>query len=287
MKRCGGHSSRYRRRGVALLMTLLVVVLLIAVVSRLTTATATQALIESRRRQTLQHELALDSLLLVMREWFNPEAVESVVRELDRQAFADRELDLGSVGLRVRICDDAAKLNPNVFSEVHALKRKLTLLAARLGLDPSVIDPVPLKTGRQPYRTFGQVLSGKTPVFTPPDAVTSLAWSDVLTLWGDGRIAVRRVDDMVLDVVLDDLKPGLGRELLKHRPADRRKDFLEAALAEVDSDLRDKVRQRVVFDAQRYALDIETAIGGDQRRWYLVVHGGDDLTVLHRRAQTW
>lgn len=287
MKLHGSRNVRHRRRGIALLVTLLVIVLLVAVVSRLTTATATQALIESRRQQTLQHQLALDSLPLVMSDGFNSEGVDSVVGELDRQGFAVREWDIGPVQIRARIRDDAAKLNPNLFSEIPRVERKLVLLATRLGLDPTGIVLAPLKSDPQPYRTFGQVFSGETAVFAPFDAGSLPAWSDVLTLWGDGRVAVRRVDENVLDIVLEDLKPGLGRELLKHRPADRSKDFLEEALAHVDSDLREKVRRRVVFDARRYSLDIETAIGGDRRQWHIVVNAGDGVTVLHRRARTW
>ncbi|NUQ11348.1 MAG: hypothetical protein HUU26_03330 [Gemmatimonadaceae bacterium] len=262
-------------------------VLLLAIVSRLTTATATQALIESRRQQTLQHELALDGLPLVIGEWFAPESVDSVPHELDRQGFADRELTLGPVGLRVRVRDDAAKLNPNRFADPQIIEHKLGLLATRAGLDPTVIAPAPLKTDKQPYRTFGQVFCGEAAVFALFDAGSSPAWSNVLTLWGDGRVAVRRVDDAVLDIALEDLKPGLGRELLKHRPADRSTDFLEEALAEVASDLREKVHQRLVFDARRYSLDVETVIRGDKRQWYVVVSGGDDVTVVHRRAKTW
>ncbi len=277
----------HRRRGVALLVTLLVVVLLIAVVSRLTTDTATQALIESRRQQTLQHEVAVDSLPLVMRDWFSPEALDLVLGELDRQGFADRDLDIGPVKVRVQIRDDAAKLNPNRFGEPHGLERKLDLLATCLGLNPASINLAPLRTDKQPYRTFGQVLSSEAVVFAPLDAASSPAWSDVLTLWGDGRLALRRVDETVLDVVLEDVKPGLGRELVKHRPADRSKDSLQEALSHVDADVREKVRQRIVFDAERYSLNIETSIGGDRRTWYLVVNGGKDVTVLHRRAVTW
>lgn len=287
MKDIRNKAAWHRRRGIALLMTLLVVVLLIAVVSRLTTATATQALIESRRQQTLRHELALDSLSFVMRDWFVPEGVDAVVGELDRQGFADRNVDIGPVKVRARVRDDATKVNPNRFGEPHGLESKLDLLATRLGLNPASINLAPLKTDKQPYRTFGQVLSGEAAAFTPLEATSSPAWSDVLTLWGDGRVALRRADETVLDVVLEDLKPDLGRELLKHRLADRSKDFLEEALSHVDAQVRENVRQRIVFDSKRYSLNVETSIDGDRRSWYLVVKAGKEVTVLHRRAVTW
>lgn len=290
------------RRGVALLLTMLLLVLLVTIAGELATLTTTQSVIQARSGHTLQHELAVESLVRVLPACLEGSgaAPSPLVRDLDADGVASLELNLGECEVRCVVDDDGGKFSPVLFQrddQRDSLERKLKLLAWHTGLSSSYVHLRPLMTphgdavghGERRYRTFDQLIdaSGAVEIFHLAGAPAT-TWSDVLTLWGDGRIDLRRAPEAVLESALEDLRPGLGRELLARRPPDRSSDFREAALARIDAELRPAVAARITFGGRRYALDVDTAIGADRRRWYLVVEAGEEsVHVLHRSAVTW
>lgn len=282
--------------GFALLTTLLLLALLIAVVGQLAATTAMSAAAAKRRHASLAHELAVDSVLAVLPDRLTAES--PLVAQLDIAGRASMQLDLDGVVAVCTITDDATKLDPNRWPRPDqgvVLARKLRALGDRRGLPGRVeIKPVsvdsPDKPGR-PYHGFDQLVADADPMSLMPWGAQegeSPTWSDVVTLWGDGRIALRRADPEILDIVLEDIRPGLGRALLADRPRRRDVDFVQTALIRVDAELRQRVAERITFDARRYALAITTIVGGDRRHWYVVagVEKGR-LTVLQRSQVTW
>ncbi len=293
-----------RQRAVALLTTILLIVLLITGVAQLVTITSTEAVVAGRRHNTPAHELAIDSAMLILADrMMNIDGQPSdVVRNLDRFGRATVRFDLGEVGARCTIRDDAAKFNPIWFQRPDQellLLQRLGALQTRRGLPPATVRLQPIicdrgETDGRLYWWYDQILSDVSPGMVFPIAqqddviAPSPVWSDVVTFWGDGRIALRRVDLDVLEAALEDIQPGLAKILLSARPSDPSVDFTQTALIGVNAEIRQRVAERLALRAHRYAITIDTAIRGDHRRWYVVARiDKGDVTILHRSRQTW
>jgi hypothetical protein len=281
----------------------MLIALLVATVGQLVTATSTLAVVSSRRHRTLDHELAVDSAVLLMADRLaETEGTPSpLIRELDRQGFAERSFDIGGVQVACTIHDDAARFNPNLLgedSEALPLQRKLRLLQSRIGLPQAKVVLQPVlephgSTATRRYLWFDQVLEEVEPGMVFPvgedaDRSPRILWSNAVTFWGDGRIDLRRVNPQILEVALDDLRPGLARKMLAQRPTDRAVNFTREALRAVDAEVRERVARRITFDARRYAIVLETAIRGDRRRWFVVATvDGTRLDIHHESTITW
>lgn len=288
----------YRRSGLALLVTMLTLVLLVTVVSELVTTTSVDAIRTSRRANSLHHRLAVNSMVDLVA--MQLESDEHLTTELDRLGSAAVEATLGDCAVCCTIVDDAAKLDVHAFgndSRQRQLARKLEALGQRCDLPRAKVwlRPATDQSTPQRYRWFDQLFTDLPPAAlfrldamagsrrtgkTPP------AWSDVLTLWGPGRIDVRRVRPEVLEVALADVDRGLARSLLSARDeAPANTDFLATALVELSGDVRQKAAGRLAFDLERFALTIETAIRGDRRQWYVVATIKDGEAKIHYRGQ--
>lgn len=299
--RCGTHR---RDSAFALLATVLLITFLTAIVAQLVTVTATESVIVAHRARTIEHDLAVDSAVLLLADILTETEGHrsSLIEQLDRTGRASIAFDIGSVQVRCVLRDDAARFNPLLFQrpdQQMRLERKLGTLASRRSLPHATVNLKPVRTGEQLesgplYLWYDQILSKVEPgsLFhwhegTETDA-SDPVWSDAVTFWGEGRIDLRRVDAEVLEVALDDIRPGLARILLATRPADPSVNFTQSAMVGIDAEIRGRVAGRITHDARRYAINIETSIGGDRRRWYVVARiSNDDATVYHRSRLTW
>jgi hypothetical protein len=295
--------SNRRTPAFALMMTVLLITMLVAVVAQLAATTASQSVIDGRRHRGLDHRLAMESALLLLAGRLDESTGDrnELILELDRAGRAAAEFEIGAVRVSATIQDDAAKFNPYRFQRSEQdvlLERKLGHIQAMGGLPATSVKlrPLPVERGNDAahaYRWFDQLLDDVQPgaVFDwgeESGEPQRRCWSDAVTLWGDGRVALRRVRREVLEAALEDIRPGLAGKLLRHRLSDRAINFLSEALAEVDAEVRDRVAQRVTFDAHRFAIVVETAIEGDRRGWYVVAEIADgDVAVLHRSRMTW
>ncbi len=280
--------------------TMLLIALLIAVGAELTLLTATQAVSLTRHHRTPAHELALDSALLVLAEKLraSPEAPTAMIDQLDRTGRADTTFQVGEVTVVCTVRDDAARFNPRPLQrpdQQHKLERALTMLGPRRAL-PTVkvsLRPVVTKSSASSeavYHWFDQLLTDVEPgaLFRWDEQIDRSVWSDVITFWGDGRIDLRRVDEAVLEAALSDIRPGLARILLAARGADRSIDVRAKAMIGVPGEIRNRVAERITFDARRYALRIDTVVHADRRRWYVVANIIDGEIQVHHRSQlTW
>lgn len=292
------------RRGFALVTTLLLITLLIAVSAQLATQSCVESASAARRHRTLLHELALDSAVLRIGERLavpDPEAL-GWIRALDQAGSASIDWKAGDVGVCCTLGDDAAKFNPVLFQrpdQASLLTRKLNLLAERKSLNGASVSLRPLLgapnsgRGENLYRWFDQLLTEVEPdaLFRwskmGSDASTPV-WSDLVTCWGDGRVDLQRVDVDVLEAVLEDIRPGLARTMLKARPSDRSVNFLQTAMIDVPAEVRPTVMNRIGFDVRRYSLRVQTAVEADRREWYVVLQmDGRTSRVLHRSQLTW
>lgn len=298
------HDARSQRPAFALVTTMLLITLLIAVSAQLVTVTSMGAVNNSRRRHSLSHELAVDSALLLLADELAAADgdMSGLIRDLNHSGEVLRTFIIGIVKVQCTIRDDGAKFNPRLFErpdQQRRLARKLTLLAntkrlppARVGLRPTVTSNT--SESGSLYRWFDQILTNIEPGMLFPwnkgdaDSDPGLVWSNAVTFWGDGRVDLRRVDMDTLEVVLEDIQPGLGRRMLSARPADRSVDFRQSALSRIPAELRQKVAARVTYNGGRYAIQIDTMIHADRRRWYVVAQfNGGDFSVLHRSRLTW
>ena len=293
-----------RQGAFALLTTMLLLTLLVAVTAQLVTVTSTEAVSAARRHRSLVHELAVESAVLIVA--YQLAEVDTrptnLIHELDLFGATHTAFQIGQVAVECTIRDDAAKFNPSPFQrpdQQAKLGRKLTALGAKRALSSVIVSLKPVMVNSslstEPlYHWYDQILgdmqpgaifrwNGNRDVYS-----TTSVWADVVTFWGDGRIDIRRVGLNVLEAALDDIRPGLAKDLLAARPADRSADFLQAGLTRVHAEIRQQVAERLTFDARRYAIRIDTDFDGDRRRWYVVAEiDGDELTVLHRSQLTW
>ncbi len=298
-----------RRRGLALIVTLLLIVMLIAATSRMATTAASTSIRNRSRANTLQHELAVDSILRVAADLLQNNS--TVMSDLRRDGFAVLEDRLGECLVRCRIGSDAGKLNVNAFGRDEdrpTLRRKLIRLGQRLDLPDVRVQLSPVRkryienaAGQRinlpAYITFDQLFGRRTiyGVFRLDESdrrneqANRLEWSDVVTLYGDGRVDLRYVNPEVLKVVLDDVAPGVHRQIIEYREHAGRSLNLTKALATCPTDKRNAIRKRLGLDIARYAFTIETAIDNDRRRWYVVAgaQNGNITGVYYRGRITW
>jgi hypothetical protein len=286
------------QRAFALLTTMLLLALLIAVTVQLTVTTSFASVIGAKRHRSLPHELAVDSGLALLADTLAGPNGKLIVQRLDAVGEAELGFELGEVFLQCRIHDDAAKFNPRLFGLVgqeHLLSRTVAELGGRLAMPPAKIDLQPTLTldsqSRPTYVWFDQFFADLDPgALLPLDwhDRTHRTWSDALTLWGDGRVDLRRASVDVLNAALADLQPGLAAAMLSVRPTDKSRDFLQTALAKAPAEIREQVAARVGFDLRRYSIYLETSIAGDRRSWYIVAqHGSKGLSILHRGQVSW
>ena len=288
-------------RGFVLVVALLLLTLLIAIAAELATLTSVETVVAARRQAGLQHELAVESTLLVLADVLDNRSRTNLLTDIDQTNEARLNVEIATVKVVCSIRDDGGKLNPLLFEsedQSEALRRKLRLLQTQKGLPICDVHLRPIlgdsTQGGLRFHWFDQLLDDAPPgsFFHLGDSASERfhrsVWSDVLTFWGDGRIDLRRVDPIVLEAALEDLRPGLAQKLLASRPADRTVDFRQIALAHIDSEIRERVAARLTFDDHRYALRIDTILGADRRKWYVVARiENGKTTVLHRSPVTW
>ncbi len=300
---CFIKSQPRRRKAVALITTLLLITLLIAVTSQLVTATAVESVSAARRHRSLLHELAVRSALIVVTDRLSAQDGQDnpLIRELDQSGAAETLVSVGPLTVRCVLRDDASKFNPNLFpraDQQNILRRKLSLLRDQLSLPP--VQPLIKPLSTKNASAAGAVFYGFDQLFTgiAPGAIirwsndsgadVSNVWSDMITFWGDGRVNLRRVNETVLEAVLEDVEAGLGRRILDARTTDRTMNFLQAGLIGVSAEIRERVASRLTIDSHRYSIMIETSLEADRRRWLVVaVIDQGEFQLLHRSQLTW
>lgn len=286
-----GKARRHRPRGYALLWALLLVVLLASTTTQLVTSSAVEAVRASRQANTLAHELAVDSLLALLAVRISQD--DRISRDLDRWGFSTVELNLSACHVSCRVTDDGAKLDVSAFADGphhRDLQRKLVSLARRFGLETAGIALRPVTDEVDPdkrrYLWFDQLFAddARHELFRPDGQQEQVVWSDLITCFGSGLVDIRRARTGVLAVLFDDLDRALPRRIaaLRRKPGP---DVIQRILQQVDPDRRDAARARIGWDLHRYALEIDTVIRGDRRRWYVVATLNNDTAEVHYRGQ--
>ncbi len=287
--------SSVRRRAFVLLTTLLLLVLLITAAAQLATATSMDSVRVGRRANYLQHRLAVDSMLRLLSAELA--ASDRLTTELDRFGRARRATTLGSCSVRCDLTDDAAKLDVMAFDADRSLERKLEQLARRYDLPRCRIKLRPADPERTdlPRRHwwFDQLAVDVAPAgffgaapSADGAAVVRPVWSDVVTVFGDGRVDLRRVPGDILEVVLSDVDRSLARRLVAARDDPHRDETKPVSWpGDLDGSARHEVERRLTWDLHRYALTIDTSIGADHRRWYVVATIKDGAIQTHYRGQ--
>jgi hypothetical protein len=274
-----------------LLWTLLLVVLLASTTSQLVTNAAVEAVRASRQANTLAHELAVDSLLAILPHKLSQN--ERIGRDLDRSGSSAVNLNLGDCRVSCRVTDDGAKLDVGAFADEsldRALHRKLVSLTRRFDLQTAsialrpVVDEV--DPGKRAYLWFDQLFANdaRHELFRLRAEQEQVVWSDLITCFGSGTVDIRRARIGVLAVLFDDVDRALPRRIAALR-SKREPNVIQRVLQQVDPDRRDAARARISWDLERYALEIDTAIRGDCRRWYVVASIDEDKAKVHYRGQ--
>lgn len=283
-------------------MTVLVLTILLATAAQLATLSATRGLIASRRANSLQHELAVQSAMHVLAQALSKDPAYHRCLARDRRVFVD--LTVGACIVRVLIQDDGAKFNVLPWAEERSLtllRRKLETLGRDLGLPALTIEPrlvrfdgqeasskpspVRPARGSEALVTFDQLFreAPAPAVFhwhLEADALEPV-WSDYVSLFGDGRMDLKNADRKLVELALGDIRAGL-------KPSPRGAGAADDAWAGLGPGTRSRVAARTGYGLDRYALTLQTAIGSDVRRWYVVATlKNGAMTLHHRRQITW
>jgi hypothetical protein len=139
------------------------------------------------------------------------------------------------------------------------------------------------------YVWFDQLFEDVTPgtLFQWSDEDEHGVWSDVLSCFGTGRVDVRRADRRVLTVLLSDLDRSLAGKIITARQQSDRNP-LDEALRSVSADVRGEAQARLAHGLNRYALALQTAMGADRRRWWVVATIGEErIDVVYRGRLQW
>jgi hypothetical protein len=269
-------------------LTLLLVALLAATVSQLVMVTSVDALAVRRESNTLAHELAVDSILRIAAERLRTDS--GVHRTLDHYGQIDLALTLGECQARCRLTDDGAKFDPATLArDARTLRRSLSELGRALDLPECRPHLQPLSADRNAaprYAWFDQLFDAAEPdafFHWSDDDDAQMVWSDAVTCWGSGKLDVRRARPEVLSAVLQDIDRSLARRIVALRQDGS--NPLPRLLADLDVETRAAIEARLGYDLARYSFQIQTAIGGDVRRWYLVATISDPAVPVHYRGQ--
>lgn len=282
------------RRSIALLMTLMLVAFLATLGAGLATTASVESIRSARHANDLQHELAVDSAL----RWF-AKAEDKIKTDSTKSSSRNRWFDLvvGDCTVHCRVAYDAAKLDVTAYAgkgQTVMLERKLRDLGRRMDLPDVKVDARPIhKSWRKRERLASYVWFDQLFVDPEvgayfntiyPEASESepVSWSDVVTLWGDGRVDVRYAPDDVLRVVLSDVDRSAAEQII----AARAEGDENPMPRDLDGSIDKQVRDRLTTNSNRYALTLETAIDADRRSWYVVAEvGGTRIRKIHYRGQ--
>ncbi len=293
-----------RPRAFVLLLTLLLIALLMAGLSQLVFVSGTTAVVDGRHNADLTHRLAVESAIALAHQELGNK--DTWVAQLDRAPEVRHAFDLSACHVELRIRDDGAKLpiaafadptrkGPNRLLEdkLRQLERRLRLPRLRIRLQPRLASE---REQIRAYVWFDQLFErpeGHRILAVTDTERQGACWSDALTLFGDGRLDLRRAKPEVIDVALGDLVPGAGRRVppVSNRQADNAQDLLRNVLANTTERTRNELLRRVTWDAGRYALNIRTSIRTDDtresdiRRWYVVATLGGSGPQIHYRGK--
>ncbi len=265
-----------RRRAMLLVLTLLTLAFAAALVLPLATLSGTVALEAGRDAQTLQHRLAVWSLVMLLPDLLENDAL--LVRDLDRDNYAIRRFTIGAVELFVAIQDDQAKLPLRLFSNDRLqirLHAALQTIQSSARLSGTLRVPAEIEITGCNEDVFAE--SSDTSIFGMPGMP---GWTRYVSPLG-AQLSLQRTDRFVLEAALQDVRPGLGARIAALRGAEDREMARILDRLDLPATERRAVEQRIrTTPSDRYSLLIRTQIGRDVRQHYIVCRASDPPVVL-------
>ncbi len=266
-----------KRRAAMLALVLATLALSITLVAPLAMRTGTTAIEASRDAGLCRHELAVDSVVLVLPNLLAKD--RDLKSRLDRMNAAELRLEIGQVRVNVVIQDDSAKLPlaalrrpdkgpaeplnrllANLGHEIRARSANATALHRYLQTG-CLEDCLDRPSDRQVYTAENAFAKFVTPL--------------------TGRINFKRASLPALVAALDDAEPGLAQQVINVRS---RADSVAELHDQLDltEPAANRISTLLTHETTRYSLLIETTVG-DRSNWsYLICTNEDPATVLAR-----
>lgn len=253
-----------RRKALMLLLVLYSLALAVALTLPLATLGATAAMSSAFASNSLRHRLAAESLVALMPELLAGH--DDLVLGLDRANRAEIAITVGSVEVQAVIQDDSAKLPLAALRDsraAHAVRTAMSILGTQLVLPDLILrdDPASIFCLDDLFvepSDSGLFGNGKH----------TRCWSNFVTPLGEG-VNVFRADSRVLEALLYDIRPGLGRRIELARTKGQPLTAILSDLELSQSQLA-IAQQRLISDARRYSVLIRTSLGSDVRRRYVI-----------------
>jgi hypothetical protein len=260
---------------VTLLLVLTSLALAAALIVPLASMTTVEALTANQEAESLRHRLAADSLIAVLPEWL--ERDRRIAADLDRDNRAVLHFQLGEINVDAVLQDDSAKLPLTQLYDRRGARPASGVLAdlsAGLGLpaqrfverSSAPLCPDDLFVNATDAEVFGS-------------GVTQMGWCTYTTTLGRS-VNVHRADPAVLEALLSDVKPDLGRSLVRQRQHDFKSVEELLAPLELTEIQRRAVQERLTLRTERYSLLIRTQRGDQVRRRYVVISTSEPPDVL-------
>lgn len=282
-----------RQRGFMLLLTLVLLTIVAVGSAQIARRSLQQATVAVRAEEDLQRRWLVrtaEDVLLPRADAAIEASNEKEPAGGDGLTEAVRRVDVGGYEVELRFTDEQAKINANVLLERmgrRAAQQRLATLIRQAGIDGRVeLRPLSkldreLQGARADWpalASFDQILaaSGSTARAELPGAGAELPGAGAgagVTLWGDGRVNVRRASRGVLEAAL---APELGPyeidrllTLRREEPDERLAQWLSRL--ELSRRQRDELEDRLTETSRYFGLGI--TIHGEHRAWRRFVVG--------------
>jgi len=271
-----------RESGVVLLLTLFI----LAVAATLMATTARYALKQSLDADDVRNEL--------QRRW-GQASIESILEEAPR-IFAEAgtsekfaypnplprcSFELGQLEVELVFTDEQSKANLNqalAREDRLALEKRLRDLTRDLDGRPLIrlrpLDPMPgdgqhASEGSamfKPLVTWSQV-AGRSGVNQPKAGESRLGLADVATLWGSGRLNLRRASPESIDVALGAWLRPSQRQILRNALSDGSAPSLSEIPSRLDLDEKQREQLGSYLAEDETCYGVWTTFRNERRAW--------------------
>lgn len=222
---------RAKRDGYVLVVTLVLIVIATVLLAGLARYSLRTALISQQTEEQLQLKWGQASIERVTLS--NPESIlsqpivldEGVVAERQQLSVRDGEITLGGTQFEIRVGDEQAKMNVNLWDVNRTdveLKRLLREFACRdSAVQLSPIESVTQDSNSTRYQSFGQLIDSQAIANPSLAAASTRETTQYLTCWGEGgRINLHSaLDEALVETASLAIGRGEAEKLVELRNA--------------------------------------------------------------------
>lgn len=271
MRRPAVQNHSRQRRGFVLVLTLAMILIAVTLTGRTAHRSLSRTLQSIEAEQELRHRWERLSLqrALLSRAGFVFEKAEEARREMPHLAWYDGRVTLTGTTYALRLSDENAKVNLN-HARRTCSREQFSAILAEAGMS-NIVDTlentVPNGVSEPPVEieSWGSLGGSRSPGELP--RVTS-----AITLWGDGRINLRRSSDWSVRMMLEPLLGSTEVDALLRQRRDHGELFEERHDHPIALAVPASAASSITLQSRCHALWITSTETGDTefhvREWF-------------------